>query len=314
MGFIVAGIAIASSVATSTWPGVRTVAFAFVLVGVASAVFAVTGAVNDSVFRPHVADVVLLALLVLCAPFLLGVRNADRASSELADRVDTRLVLDGAARHARAQRVEIDLELRPGKLWLSIRDDGQGFDPSGPHAGQGLRNLQRRASALGGNLALESAPGKGTTVRIRLHASRFQIIPPSNGAGERHLPREQTVRVLLVDDDPRLIAVLTDIIEFEGHAVTAASNGEEALELFEPGVHDLVITDLGMPRMTGWEVAERIKARSASTPVYLITGWGEGVSAHASSQFVDRVIAKPVSAESLLEQLAELKRSGVASA
>ena len=45
--------------------------------------------------------------------------------------------------------------------------------------------------------------------------------------------------------------------------------------------------------------------------MFLLTGWGESVSAHESSQFVDRVIAKPVSAEALLEQLAELKRSRV---
>ncbi|HYB40887.1 MAG TPA: response regulator, partial [Candidatus Methylomirabilis sp.] len=89
---------------------------------------------------------------------------------------------------------------------------------------------------------------------------------------------------------------------------------EGALGLFDPAAHDVVITDLGMPGMNGWEVAGRVKDRSPSTPVFLLTGWGEGVSAHESSHLVDRVIAKPVSAESLLEQLAELKRSGTSSA
>jgi hypothetical protein len=60
-------------------------------------------------------------------------------------------------------------------------------------------------------------------------------------------------------------------------------------------------------------VAERIKTRSATTAVFILTGWGEGVSADESSQFVDRVIAKPVSAESLLDQLAGLKRAGASS-
>ena len=86
-----------------------------------------------------------------------------------------------------------------------------------------------------------------------------------------------------------------------------------ALALFDPAKHDVVITDLGMPRMNGWEVAERVKTRSATTAVFILTGWGESVSAHESSQFVDRVIAKPVSAESLLEQLAGLKRVGASS-
>ena len=47
--------------------------------------------------------------------------------------------------------------------------------------------------------------------------------------------------------------------------MTTASKGEEALDLFDPAVHDVVITDLGMPRMNGWEVAERIKSESPET-------------------------------------------------
>jgi len=145
-------------------------------------------------------------------------------------------------------------------------------------------------------------------VRMRLHASRFQIIPPSVGVVEPVHP-EQAARILLVDDDPRLLVVLSDTLQACGHAVTTASKGEEALEVFHPSKHDVVITDLGMPRMNGWEVAERVKAVSPDTPVFLLTGWGEGVAAHEGSQFVDRVVAKPVSAEALMEQLAELRRS-----
>ena len=90
---------------------------------------------------------------------------------------------------------------------------------------------------------------------------------------------------------------------------SARLGSSEAVELFDPALHDVVITDLGMPRMNGWEVAERIKAKSPETPVFLLTGWGESVAAHEGSQFVDRVVAKPVSAEALMEQLAELRRT-----
>jgi signal transduction histidine kinase/ActR/RegA family two-component response regulator len=182
-----------------------------------------------------------------------------------------------------------------------------------PDSRHGLPHVYDIVERHGGSLSIESEPGKGTTVRMRLHASRFQIIPASEGMVERVLAPEQTARVLLVDDDPRLVAVLSDMLRTDGHEVTTATNGEDALGLFDPAAHDVVITDLGMPRMNGWEVAERIKLRSPATAVFLLTGWGESVSAHESSQFVDRVIAKPVSAESLLEQLAELKRSGASS-
>jgi signal transduction histidine kinase/CheY-like chemotaxis protein len=214
-----------------------------------------------------------------------------------------------------------------GWVVVEVRDTGVGMPEEerrriiagarelrrGLDSGRGLLHVSDIVERHGGSLSIESELGKGTVVRMRLHASRFQIILPSEGMVERVLAPGETARVLLVDDDPRLVAVLSDMLRSEGHAVTTATNGEEALALFDPAAHDVVITDLGMPRMNGWEVAERIKSRSATTAVFILTGWGEGVSAHESSQFVDRVIAKPVSAESLLDQLAGLKRSGASS-
>lgn len=209
-----------------------------------------------------------------------------------------------------------------GWVVIEVRDTGVGMPPevqrriaerakslaSARGAGQGLLEVADIVERHGGTLGVESEPGKGTVVRIRLHASRFQIIPATGGLADKGGERALAARVLLVDDDPRLVAVLSDMLRGEGHAVTTTTNGEEAIEMFDPALHDVVITDLGMPRTTGWEVAERVKAKAPDTSVFLLTGWGESVSAHESSQFVDRVIAKPVSAQSLLEQLAELKR------
>jgi signal transduction histidine kinase len=209
-----------------------------------------------------------------------------------------------------------------GWVVIEVRDTGAGMAPElvrrlaerakslapGRGASHGLFEVADVVERHGGTLGVESEPGKGTAVRMRLHASRFQIIPATGGPAERPVAASATARVLLVDDDPRLVAVLSDMLRAEGHAVTTATNGDEAIDAFDPAAHDVVITDLGMPRTTGWEVAERIKQKSPDTAVFLLTGWGESVSAHESSQFVDRVIAKPVSAQSLLEQLAELKR------
>jgi len=209
-----------------------------------------------------------------------------------------------------------------GWIVIEVRDTGIGMTEEHSRlvanralekaqSGRGGRGLAEVAGIIerhGGSMSIESEPGRGTVVRLRLHASRFQIILPSDGVVAPVHP-EQASRILLVDDDPRLLAVLSDTLESYGHAVATAAKGEEAVQMFDPTLHDVVITDLGMPRMNGWEVAERIKAQSPDTPVFLLTGWGEGVAAHEGSQFVDRVVAKPVSAEALMEQLAELRRT-----
>ena len=250
---------------------------------------------NAFELRDAILRLILNAVTAMPQGGVLTIRAASEESGWVM--VEVRDTGVGMAEEVRRRVLERARSLRPGS-----------------DSGHGLERASDIVERHGGSLSIESEPGKGTTARIRLHASRFQIIPPSAGMIERALAPEQAARVLLVDDDPRLVAVLSDMLRSEGHAVTTANNGEEALGLFDPAAHDVVITDLGMPRMNGWEVAERVKTRSRDTAVFILTGWGEGVSAHESSQFVDRVIAKPVSAESLLEQLAEIKRSGASSA
>jgi signal transduction histidine kinase/ActR/RegA family two-component response regulator len=199
-----------------------------------------------------------------------------------------------------------------GWVGLEVSDNGIGM-PEALRRGLGLAAARRHGRGLGevadiverhaGSLRIESLEGKGTTVRLRLHASRFQIIPPSEEIAEPVHPA-RAARVLLVDDDKRLLTVLSDMLRSGGHQVTTAANGEEAIASFDPARHDVVITDLGMPKVNGWQVAEHVKTRAPDTRVFLLTGWGEGVTATESSKYVDQVLAKPISADALLEHLA----------
>jgi CheY-like chemotaxis protein len=96
--------------------------------------------------------------------------------------------------------------------------------------------------------------------------------------------------------------VLRALLTMAGHTVFAAATGREALDLFEREPVDLVITDLGMPGMTGLALAEELKRRRA-IPIVLLTGWADELDA-ATAPSVDLVVAKPFTRERLFEALA----------
>jgi len=81
-------------------------------------------------------------------------------------------------------------------------------------------------------------------------------------------------RVLVADDEPAIRKVVRDALEREGHDVTTAIDGQEALERFEEGVYDLVVTDLAMPRVDGLELVKEIR-RKSPLPVLVLTVRGE---------------------------------------
>jgi len=80
---------------------------------------------------------------------------------------------------------------------------------------------------------------------------------------------ERPVRILVVDDEPLLRRLLLTALEARGHAVDVCSDGEEALEKFEKGRYDLVVTDFRMPRMTGVELIQNLLRRPTRVPVVL---------------------------------------------
>jgi PAS domain S-box-containing protein len=97
-----------------------------------------------------------------------------------------REALTNAARHGGARRAAVRLTRRRGRLVLTVRDDGGGFDTAVAHGGVGLANMRRRAELLGGCVTVASTPGRGTTVRLEI-----PVAPPGSGvhAGARHVPR-----------------------------------------------------------------------------------------------------------------------------
>jgi PAS domain S-box-containing protein len=159
------------------------------------------------------------------------------------------------------------------------------------------------------DIEMESAIGQGTTVRLRFP------VAVANGAGAQSVTAESMpprLRILSVDDDPLLIKSLRDALEADGHAVVTANGGQAGIDAFrEAEERDerfaVVITDLGMPYVDGRKVASAIKNDSPSTPVILLTGWGQRLVAEGDiPPHVDRVLNKPPKLKELRAALAEL--------
>jgi len=119
-------------------------------------------------------------------------------------------------------------------------------------------------------------------------------------------------RVLVVDDDPLVAATLNHALQTDGHAVLVAQGGQEGIDHFRQALEggepfDLVITDLGMPHVDGRQVALAIKTASKSTPVILLTGWGQRLDAEGElPMHVDEVLSKPPSLVQLREAIARV--------
>ncbi len=156
-------------------------------------------------------------------------------------------------------------------------------------------------------MEIESAVGQGTVIRLIFPVQKIVAAKSSEVTAPVILSRLQ---VLVVDDDPLLLKSLRDALESDGHFVTTASGGKEGIETFltaqrEGRPFTVVFTDLGMPYVDGRKVASAIKEASPSTPVILLTGWGQRLSAEGDvPPHVDHVLSKPPKLRTMREALA----------
>lgn len=156
-----------------------------------------------------------------------------------------------------------------------------------------------------GEITVESSPGKGSSLTIKL--PRCDRVKDKKSAV---VSSSDQACILVIEDEKNIREVLDEILSSAGHSVTQAENGPEGIELFQKHKIDLVITDLGIPGLSGWEVADKIKAINPDTPVILSTGWGVNSDQHAlKKENVDRMINKPYNMQQILALIGELLAS-----
>jgi PAS domain S-box-containing protein len=175
--------------------------------------------------------------------------------------------------------------------------------------GLGLAMVYGVAQRHCAEVEIDSEVGFGSTFRMN-----FPIPDEPVSAAPRKkvsAQRAMRLRILVVDDDPVLLKSLTDTLEADGHFVRAVNNGQSGIEAFreasggkEP--FSVVITDLGMPYIDGRKVSSSIKEISSSTPIILLTGWGERLVVDGDAPLhIDHVLSKPPKLGELREALLE---------
>ena len=128
------------------------------------------------------------------------------------------------------------------------------------------------------------------------------------------LKETEKVNVLVIENEEDIRCLLTDILTSDGHKVASASNGLDALELFNRAPFDLVLTDLGMPVMSGWEVANAIKEMAPEVIIAIITGWGTQLDTEKlKKNGVHLVVNKPFRVNQILTLVQEAQqiKSGI---
>jgi signal transduction histidine kinase/ActR/RegA family two-component response regulator len=205
---------------------------------------------------------------------------------------------------------------------VAVRDTGTGMSPEtarrifepffttkGPlGSGLGLSVVWGIVTRHGGTVELDSRPGAGSTFTVRLPvAPSMPEVPPGSVEARSARP----ARILVVDDETGVRDVLRDLLGGEGYTVLEAPDGRAGLALSQTEPVDLVLSDVSMPGMSGWEVAEAFHARFPHVPVGLITGWGDRLDADELARHGVRfVVAKPFEAVEVLHRVGEALAAG----
>jgi CheY-like chemotaxis protein len=171
--------------------------------------------------------------------------------------------------------------------------------------GLGLSMVHGIVERHRGNLEIESTLGQGTTFTIKLPLAENISTPVQE---QTPLPASKSIlNVLIVDDEPPVLEVLSRYLRTDGHAVATAESGREALAKFRHNLFDLVVLDRAMPDMSGDQTAQLIKESKQDTPVIMLTGFGNLVEvAGGHPENVDVVLSKPVTLDALRRTIGKL--------
>lgn len=229
------------------------------------------------------------------------------------------IILNAIESHRSSGIIEISTYKENEMVITEVKDEGVGmaketvdqiFDPfystwEGSEGSLGLSQVYSIINQHGGTINIESGPDRGTSVIIRLPAGPQPVNeekPEETSENNSHLKK-----IFIVEDEQMLRELYTEILTIKGHKIVSFPSGEEALKSWKKGMFKLLICDLGLPGMNGWEFIFKIRETDTKIPVIVLTGWGNEIGEERMSEHnVQRVLAKPVTIDILTQTINEL--------
>jgi CheY-like chemotaxis protein len=204
---------------------------------------------------------------------------------------------------------------------LSVEDTGSGIDAAtrahlfepffttkeiGKGTGLGLSTVYGFVYGASGQISVRSAPEHGAT--FTLHLPQVEAAPPLEPAAPPSPASRGCETIVLIEDDDALLRLLGTILESNGYTVLYAVDGAEAIEMLDrhAGAVDLVLTDVVMPRLTGYEVAERLRSRYPQVQFIFMSGYVERRPDIDGGDTAAMFLEKPFTTDDLLTAIRQL--------
>ncbi len=226
------------------------------------------------------------------------------------------LVLNAVDAMPKGGAIRLSAEYAAETVTLRICDTGDGmpddvrkrcFEPfyttKGKRgSGLGLAMVYGIVTRHGGQLTVESEKHKGTTFTIRLPLAQREATAPAQAPQTDVSGPAPALKVLIVDDEEWARVLVKRFLSLKGHTVLTVASGQDALDAFRREPVDLVITDRAIPGMGGDQIAAEIKRLSPTTPVIMLTGFGDIMDVQREKPAgVDYVLGKPITPDQLQE-------------
>ncbi len=245
------------------------------------------------------------------------VANIKGNASELRE-VTTNLIFNAVDAMPHGGRIRMESRMDGADVIIEVRDTGKGmseevrarvFDPffttkGTAGMGLGLSVVYGIVERHAGVIAVESEPGRGTMFAIRIPSAEPNGSAPLE---ETKLMTPRSAKILVIDDEVDILDLVSDILVENGYDVRIAKNGPDGIGMFDQKRADLLLCDLGMREMSGWEVVTALRARDPHLAVILLTGWGATLPEEKVREYrINAVLSKPFEMTKLLQTVAEV--------